>query len=219
MSNDAAQAVLPGTSDLPVTRRDFLTLVTLTGAAVGTCAMAWPFIDSMLPSADTLAAGEPVDVDISKIAAGQQIVIMWRGAPILVVRRTKEALATLQDPKLLERLRDPHSGVRQQPEYAENWHRSVVPEFAVLVGICTHLGCVPNFFPIPSDSVPVTNWPGGYFCPCHGSRYDLAGRVHLGVPAPYNLPVPPYSVVNAKTLRIGENPPGVSFALNDVVQI
>jgi ubiquinol-cytochrome c reductase iron-sulfur subunit len=201
------------------TRRDFLSLVVLAGAAVGTGAIAWPFIDSMEPAADTLAAGEPLDVDISKIAAGQQIVVVWRGKPILVVRRTPEALKTLQDPKLLSILSDPDSKVLQQPGYAENWHRSVNPEFAVLVGICTHLGCVPVFYPNPSATDPQPNWPGGYLCPCHGSKYDLAGRVYSGVPAPYNLPVPPYKVVNDKTLRIGENPTGSDFDLNSVVQI
>jgi ubiquinol-cytochrome c reductase iron-sulfur subunit len=202
-----------------VPRRDFLSLVVLAGAAVGVGAIAWPFIDSMEPAADTLAAGEPLDVDISKISPGQQIVVVWRGKPILVVRRTPEALKTLQDPKLLSVLSDPDSKVLQQPGYAENWHRSVKPEFAVLVGICTHLGCVPVFYPNPSATDPQPNWPGGYLCPCHGSKYDLAGRVYSGVPAPYNLPVPPYKVVNDKTLRIGENPTGSEFDLNSVVQI
>jgi ubiquinol-cytochrome c reductase iron-sulfur subunit len=201
------------------TRRDFLTLLALASAAVGVGAVAWPFIDSMEPAADTLAAGEPLDVDVSKIAPGQQIVVVWRGKPILVVRRTPEALKTLQTPALLRILSDPDSKVVQQPTYAENWHRSINPEFAVLVGICTHLGCVPNFYPNASATDPQPNWPGGYLCPCHGSKYDLAGRVYSGVPAPYNLPVPPYAVVNAKTVRIGENPAGNDFDLNAIVQI
>jgi ubiquinol-cytochrome c reductase iron-sulfur subunit len=201
------------------TRRDFLTLLALAGAAVGAGAIAWPFIDSMEPAADTLAAGEPIEVDISKVAPGQQIVVMWRGKPILLVRRTPEALKTLQAPSLLRILSDPDSKVLQQPPYADNWHRSVNPEIAVLVGICTHLGCVPVFYPNPSATDPQPNWPGGYLCPCHGSKYDLAGRVYSGVPAPYNLPVPPYRAVNDKTLRIGENPPGSDFSLNSIVQI
>jgi ubiquinol-cytochrome c reductase iron-sulfur subunit len=201
------------------TRRDFLTLLALAGAAVGVGAVAWPFIDSMEPAADTLAAGEPLDVDVSKIAPGQQIVVVWRGKPILVVRRTPEALKTLQSPALLRILSDPDSKTLQQPTYAENWHRSINPEFAVLVGICTHLGCVPNFYPNASATDPQPNWPGGYLCPCHGSKYDLAGRVYSGVPAPYNLPVPPYNMVNAKTVRIGDNPPGNDFDLNTIVQI
>jgi ubiquinol-cytochrome c reductase iron-sulfur subunit len=219
MSSTAPAAHLPHGEDDGVSRRDFLTLVALAGAAVGSGAIAWPFIDSMQPAADTLAAGEPVEVDISKVAPGQQIVVVWRGKPILIVRRTPDALKTLQDPKLVSILSDPDSKVLQQPEYAENWHRSVNPEYAVMVGICTHLGCVPVFYPNPSATDPQPNWPGGYLCPCHGSKYDLAGRVYSGVPAPYNLPVPPYVVVNAKTVRIGENPTGSTFDLNSIVQI
>ncbi len=201
------------------TRRDFLTLLALAGAGVGVAAVAWPFIDSLEPAADTLAAGEPLDVDVSKIAPGQQIVVMWRGKPIFLVHRTPQAIKTLQSPKLLSILSDPNSHVAQQPTYAQNWHRSILPEFAVMVGICTHLGCVPGFFPNPSPTDPAPNWPGGYLCPCHGSKYDLAGRVYLGVPAPYNLPVPPYRVMSPTMLRIGENPEGSDFDLNSVVQI
>jgi len=219
MSSATHAASHPYGADDGVPRRDFLALVAVAGAAVGTGAIAWPFIDSMNPAADTLAAGEPIDVDISKIAPGQQIVVVLRGKPILIVRRTPEALTTLQDPKLISILSDPDSKVLQQPEYANNWHRSVNPEYAVMVGICTHLGCVPVFYPNPSASDPQPNWPGGYLCPCHGSKYDLAGRVYSGVPAPYNLPVPPYKMANAKTVRIGENPEGSTFDLNDIVQI
>jgi ubiquinol-cytochrome c reductase iron-sulfur subunit len=200
-------------------RRDFLTLLALGGAAVGAGAIAWPFIDSMEPAADTLAAGEPLDVDVSKVAPGQQIVVVWRGKPIFIVNRTPEALKTLQDPKVIAVLSDPNSKVDQQPAYAENWHRSVNPTYAVMVGICTHLGCVPSFYPNMSATDPAPNWPGGYLCPCHGSKYDLAGRVYSGVPAPYNLPIPPYHMVNDKTVRIGENPPGSDFDLNTIVQI
>nr|WP_294519716.1 ubiquinol-cytochrome c reductase iron-sulfur subunit [uncultured Rhodopila sp.] len=202
-----------------VKRRDMLSLVTTAATVIGVGAVAWPFIDSMNPSADVIAAGAPIDIDLSKIAAGQQIVVLWRGAPMLVVNRPPEALKTLQDPGLVARLSDPNSGVRQQPPYAENWHRSVKPEYAVLVGICTHLGCLPNYLPSPDPATPAPNWPGGYFCPCHGSKYDLAGRVYSGVPAPYNLPVPPYRFVNDTTLRIGDNPPGETFALTSVVQM
>ena len=200
-------------------RRDFLTMLALAGAAVGAGAMAWPFIDSMQPAADTLAAGEPIDVDVSKLAPGQQIVVVWRGKPIFIVNRSAEGLKTLQDPKLLHVLSDPNSKVLQQPTYADNWHRSIDPTYAVMVGICTHLGCVPTFYPNMSATDPAPNWQGGYLCPCHGSKYDLAGRVYSGVPAPYNLPVPPYHMVSAKTVRIGENPPNELFDLNSVVQI
>lgn len=200
-------------------RRDLLSLVATAGAAIGVGAIIWPLVDSMNPSADVIAAGAPIDIDISKLAAGQQIVVLWRGAPMLIVNRTPEALKTLQQPNLLSRLADANSAVHQQPPYAENWHRSVKPEFAVLVGICTHLGCLPGYEPTPDPTTPAPNWPGGYFCPCHGSKYDLAGRVYAGVPAPYNLPVPPYHFVNDKTLRVGENPPGTIFELTSVVQM
>src|ERR1700733_10945938 len=111
------------------------------------------------------------------------------------------------------------AGAEQQPSYARNWHRSIKPEYAVMVGICTHLGCLPSYFPTPSPTEPVANWPGGYFCPCHGSKYDLAGRVYTGVPAPYNLPVPPYHFPSEHILRIGENPQGATFTLSSVVQM
>jgi ubiquinol-cytochrome c reductase iron-sulfur subunit len=201
------------------TRRDFLTLLALSAAAIGAGAAAWPFIDSMEPAADTLAAGEPIEVDLAKVAPGQQIVVVWRGKPIFIVHRTPEALKILQEPKLLSVLSDPHSHVDQQPSYAENWHRSVDPTYLVMVGICTHLGCLPTFYPNVSATDPAPNWPGGYLCPCHGSKYDLAGRVYSGVPAPYNLPVPPYNMISATVARIGENPPGQTFDLNSVVQI
>ena len=194
-------------------------LVTGATAAIGAVAVGWALVNSMNPAADVIAAGAPIDVDISKLEPGQQIVILWRGAPMLVVNRPPDALKTLQTPAMVGQLSDPNSRVAQQPAYAQNWHRSVKPEIAVLVGICTHLGCLPNYLPKPDASSPAPNWPGGYFCPCHGSKYDLAGRVYSGVPAPYNLPVPPYIYVNDKMLRIGENPPGVTFDLASVVQM
>jgi len=200
-------------------RRDFLMLVTQASAAIGTAAIAWALIDSMEPAADVIAAGAPMDINLSKIAAGQQIIVLWRGNPILIVNRTPSALKTLQDPHLVTLLSDPNSEANQQPPYAENWHRSIKPEYAVLVGICTHLGCLPGYWPQPDPTTPVPNWPGGYFCPCHGSKYDLAGRVYQGVPAPYNLPVPPYHFPNDQTLRIGENPAGQLFDLASVVQM
>jgi len=201
------------------TRRDFLNLVTGSFVGLGVIAVAWAMVDSMNPSADVIAAGAPMDLDISKIEPGQQVVVRWRGNPILIVHRTPEALKSLQSPDVLQRLSDPDSTVNQQPPYSDNWHRSIRPEIAVLVGICTHLGCLPLYMPTPSATDPVANWPGGYFCPCHGSKYDLAGRVYRNVPAPYNLPVPPYRFPDQNTLRIGENPTGVSFELSEVVQM
>jgi ubiquinol-cytochrome c reductase iron-sulfur subunit len=206
-------------SDAQPKRRDLLSLIATAGAAIGAGAIAWPLIDSMNPSADVIAAGAPIDIDLSKIAAGQQIVVLWRGAPMLIVNRTQPLLQTLQDPKVVSLLSDPDSSAHQQPPYAENWHRSLKPEFAVLVGICTHLGCLPGYMPNPDPATPAPNWPGGYFCPCHGSKYDLAGRVYKGVPAPYNLPVPPYHFVDDKTIRIGENPAGAIFELTSVLQM
>ena len=187
------------------TRRDFLYIATATVGAVGAAATLVPLVDQMNPDASTLAAGGPVDLDISKIGEGQQVVIRWRQRPIFVFRRSKQTLDAMQGKQLTSQLADPDSDQLQQPPYATNWHRSLKPELGVLVGICTHLGCIPLFYPNASETSPVASWLGGYFCPCHGSKYDAAGRVFSGVPAPYNLPVPPYRFVNDKTLRIGEN--------------
>src|SRR5579862_4447054 len=200
-------------------RRDFLYIATAATAAVGAAATLWPMIDQMNPDASTLAAAGPVDVDLTQLEPGQQIVVLWSSRPVFVVSRTKAALDGLRDPKLLARLSDPESNVLQQPPYAVNWSRSIKPEVLVVVGICTHLGCIPKYFPTPNAVDPAPAWPGGFFCPCHGSKYDLAGRVFSGVPAPYNLPVPPYYFPNDKTLRVGENPQGGNFDFNSVVQV
>jgi ubiquinol-cytochrome c reductase iron-sulfur subunit len=198
-------------------RRDFLYVMTGAVAAVGAAFAMWPFIDQMEPSSGVLAAGGPISVDLSGVVPGQQIVVRWRSRPVFIVNRTPPLLATLRDPALLSQLRDPHSQELQQPNYATNWSRSIKPEFLVLVGVCTHLGCIPTFTPEKGALDP--SWPGGYLCHCHGSRYDLAGRVFQGVPAPYNLPVPPYHFSNATTLVLGENPPGDDFSLSSVEQI
>jgi ubiquinol-cytochrome c reductase iron-sulfur subunit len=208
-----------GISSAKSTRRDFLYIATAAAGALGAAASLVPLIDQMNPDASTLAAGGPVDLDISKIQPGSQVVVRWPERPIFVVNRTPDILKSLQELKLLAELADPKSGELQQPPYANNWHRSVKPEYGVLVGICTHLGCIPMFEPLPNASQPAANWPGGYFCPCHGSRYDLAGRVFRGVPAPYNLPVPPYRFVSDTTIRIGENPPDVNFDFDSIQQI
>ena len=200
-------------------RRDFLYIATSAFGAVGAAATLIPFIDQLAPDASTLAAGGPVDLDLDKVLPGQQVLVLWQQKPVFVVNRTAEILQRLQDPKLVSRLSDPQSEERQQPPYANNWHRSIKPEFAVLVGICTHLGCIPKFEPAPNASEPVPDWLGGYFCPCHGSKYDLAGRVFRGVPAPYNLPVPPYRFVTDKLIRIGENPPNVRFDFASIRQL
>jgi len=201
------------------TRRDFLYIATAAVAGVGTAAALVPLIAQMNPDAATLAAGGAVDLDLSSVAPGQQVVVRWRSRPIFVTHRTDALMKELQSAALIGQLADPQSQELQQPPYAANWHRSVKPEFGVLVGICTHLGCIPLFYPQPSRSQPTANWPGGYFCPCHGSKYDLAGRVFKGVPAPYNLPVPPYRFVTDTTIRIGENPPDSTFDFGAIRQI
>ena len=192
------------------TRRDFLFIATATVGAIGAAAALVPLVDQMNPDASTLAAGGPVDLDVSKIEENAQVMIRWRQRPIFVFHRSKKTLDSMQSQQMISILSDPNSEQTQQPPYATNWHRSIKPEFGILVGICTHLGCIPLFYPTPSATTPVTNWPGGYFCPCHGSKYDPAGRVFSGVPAPYNLPVPPYRFVDAKTLRVGENDPSAT---------
>lgn len=200
-------------------RRDFLYIATGAVAGVGAAATLIPLINQMNPDAATLAAGGPTEFDLSKVAPGQQVLVRWRGRPIFVTHRTDALLKELQSASLIARLSDPQSEQLQQPPYATNWHRSVKPEFGVLVGICTHLGCIPNFFPRPDPSQPAPDWPGGYFCPCHGSKYDLAGRVFKGVPAPYNLPVPPYHFVSDTKIRIGENPKDSTFDFGSIRQI
>jgi ubiquinol-cytochrome c reductase iron-sulfur subunit len=200
-------------------RRDFLYIATATAGTVGALATLVPLVDQMNPDASTLAAGGPVDVDVSKIQEGSQIVVRWRQRPIWIFHRSKQTLAALQNPQDVALLLDPNSDQIQQPPYATNWHRSAKPEFGVLVGICTHLGCIPLFYPTPNATSPATNWPGGYFCPCHGSKYDAAGRVFSGVPAPYNLPVPPYHFVNDTTLRIGENPSESAWNFDSIRQL
>jgi ubiquinol-cytochrome c reductase iron-sulfur subunit len=152
-----------------------------------------------------LVAGAPVEVDISKLEVGQRQIAMWRGQPVWIIKRTPEVLAEL--PKLDQRLKDANNdNTDQQPDYARNEHRSIKPEVLVLVGICTHLGCSPLFKPELKPEPFDENWKGGFFCPCHGSRFDLAGRVFQGVPAPYNLKVPPYKFLDDKRLMIGVNP-------------
>jgi ubiquinol-cytochrome c reductase iron-sulfur subunit len=217
MANTASTTADPHEGE--PSRRDFLYIASATVAAVGAAAVLVPLIDQMNPDASTLAAGGPVDVDVSKIAEGSQIVVRWRERPIWIYHRSKQALDMLQNQKDISRLSDPNSEQTQQPPYAQNWHRSIKPEYGVLVGICTHLGCIPLFFPNASQTTPVTDWVGGYFCPCHGSKYDAAGRVYSGVPAPYNLPVPPYHFVNDTTLRIGENPPNNAWNFDAIRQL
>lgn len=186
-------------------RRRFLIAAASAVGGGGAAIVAIPFIQSLEPSAAAAAAGAPVDVDISKLEPGAMITVSWRGRPVWVLRRTEEQLRVLQDPGLVKRLKDPDSREPQQfgAEVA-NWYRSLKPEYLVIVGICTHLGCVPDYRPdvAPADLGP--EWPGGFYCPCHGSRYDLAGRVFDHMPAPLNLPVPPYYYRKDSLVRVGE---------------
>ncbi len=188
-------------------RRRFLTVLTTAVGAVGLGAASVPFIASMQPSARARAQGAPVTVDISRIEPGSQVTVEWRKRPVWVLRRTPDMLERLDDPALLARLRDPDSRVTsQQPEYARNRYRSLHPEHFVVIAICTHLGCVPTFRPDIGPEDLGRDWPGGYFCPCHGSRFDLAGRVYKGVPAPTNLVVPPYRYLSDTLVQIGVDP-------------
>lgn len=184
-------------------RRRFLTAATTVVGAVGAAFVAVPFVTSMLPSDKAKAAGAPVEADISKLEPGQMIRVQWRGKPVWVVSRTPAMVEAL--PGLNDQLRDPESNESEQPEYTRNAQRSIKPEVLVLVGICTHLGCSPSFRPevAPADLGP--DWKGGFFCPCHGSTFDLAGRVYRGVPAPLNLVVPPHRYVSNTVILVGED--------------
>jgi len=170
---------------------------------LGTAAIVWPFVASMLPSARAQAAGAPVEVDISKLGGGQLVTVEWRGKPVWVVNRTEEQLERLEADTA--RLSDPGSEQPQQPEYATNDTRSIKPEYLVVVGVCTHLGCSPTFRPDVAPADLGNDWDGGFFCPCHGSKFDLAGRVYAGMPAPINLQIPPYRFVDDGTIIVGED--------------
>jgi ubiquinol-cytochrome c reductase, iron-sulfur subunit len=182
-------------------RRKFLIGATSALGAVGMVGVATPFVASWNPSAKAKAAGAPVKVDISKILPGEQIRAEWRGKPVFILRRTEEMLASL--PEQDGRLADPNSEAPQQPDYAANAERAINPEIAILVGICTHLGCSPQFRPEVAAADLGGDWLGGYFCPCHGSKFDLAGRVYKNVPAPTNLVIPPHSYESDSVVVIG----------------
>ena len=187
-------------------RRFFLTATTAVVGGVGAAFAAVPFIASFQPSARTMAIGAPVEVDISKIEPGQRIIVEWRGKPIWLVARTQEAVGGLSS--LQDQLADPDSEVDQQPDYAKNEHRSVRPELLVVIGICTHLGCSPSYAPVDGSHDLGADWTGGFFCPCHGSKFDLAGRVYAKVPAPTNLEVPPHQFLSDNLLLIGVDKQG-----------
>lgn len=184
------------------TRRRVLTGATTVVGAVGAVGAAVPFVGSWNPSAKAKAAGAPVKVNISKIEPGAMITVEWRGKPVYIVRRTDAALAGLT--VTTDLVSDPTSEEPQQPEYAKNETRSIKPEFLILLGLCTHLGCAPMFRPdVGATDLGGDKWQGGFFCPCHGSKFDLAGRVYKGVPAPINLEVPPHAYDGDDWVTIG----------------
>ncbi|MDD1648953.1 MAG: ubiquinol-cytochrome c reductase iron-sulfur subunit [Methylococcaceae bacterium] len=182
-------------------KRRFLTKTATVVGAVGVGFLAVPFVSSMRPSAKAEAMGAPVEVDIEKLEPGQRIVVMWRGKPVWVVRRTQEALASLAE--LDSVVLDPMSDQSEQPQSSKNEGRSIKPEFFVAVGICTHLGCSPVYRPDIGPADLGADWKGGFFCPCHGSKFDFAGRVYKGVPAPVNLEVPPYYYTSDTRIVVG----------------
>lgn len=185
-------------------RRRFLTATTAVVGGIGAVYTAVPFLASWKPSAKAQAAGAPVSVDISQLEPGQRITTEWRGRPVWIVRRTQEMLANLK--KLESQLADPNSSMPQQPAYAQNEYRSIKPEYLVVIGICTHLGCSPLYRPeVGAADLGGDSWLGGFFCPCHGSKFDFAGRVFKGVPAPTNLDIPPYYFISDTLIKIGED--------------
>jgi len=200
--NEAAVMPAAGAPEgIDATRRKFLTLATGATAAVGVICAAVPFVESWNPSERARALGAPVEVDLSKMEVGQLITAMWRQQVIYIVRRPQNLVDALS--RNDAELKDPHSDDSDQPDYAKNEMRSRTAEFLVTIGYCTHLGCLPKAFFDPGDPLLGADWPGGFRCPCHGSRYDMAGRVFDGSPAPANLVVPPYSYRTPTALVIG----------------
>jgi ubiquinol-cytochrome c reductase iron-sulfur subunit len=191
------------TGPLDPKRRQLIVATSAAGAAAG-LGLAIPLVSSLMPSERAKAAGAPVEVDISKLAPGQMMTVEWRGKPVWIIRRTEEMLASLKlaEPNLV----DPESKEHQQPEYATNQYRSIKPEYMVAVGICTHLGCSPTEKFEHGDAQGMrADWPGGFLCPCHGSQFDLAGRVYKNMPAPTNLEIPPHQYLAEGRLVIGED--------------
>ncbi len=183
-------------------------LIVITAAAGGACgvAAALPFAATMLPSERAKALGAPVEADIGALAPGEMQVVEWRGKPVWIIRRTKEMLESIKKDDGV--VADPQSKVPQQPAYAKNEYRSIKDEYAVLVGVCTHLGCSPQLKPGEAKAEMGADWNGGFYCPCHGSKFDFAGRVYKGAPAPINLEVPKYAFLSDTRIVIGEDTKG-----------
>lgn len=193
-------------------KRRFLTKATSVVGAVGVGFVAWPFLSTWKPSAKTKAAGAPIDIDISKLEAGQLVRVLWRKKPVWIFMRDEKALDALNSDGLIKSLDDPDgtgNSKNQQPAYVTSTFRSIKNKesVAVIVGVCTHLGCSPTYRPEPGAAdLGGDSWKGGFYCPCHGSKFDLAGRVYAGVPAPTNLVIPPYRYVSDSLIRIGVDP-------------
>lgn len=196
--------------EIDLKRRCFLRRATTAVGGIGLAAAAVPFFSYWMPSADTEAAGQPIKIDISKVKPREQFTVPWRGMPIWVIHRDQQMLDSL--PKLTDTLRDPFCEQDQQPEYCKNVHRSIKPEFLIAIGICTHLGCVPTYRPDVASVSP--DWLGGFYCPCHGSKYDLSGRVYKNVPAPLNLKIMRHMYVSDYEIMIGQDEHGVQGAIS-----
>ncbi|MBV9343509.1 MAG: ubiquinol-cytochrome c reductase iron-sulfur subunit [Gammaproteobacteria bacterium] len=203
-----AEHAIGADDEIDLSRRKFLTRATIATGAIGAVFTAVPFVESWSPSERARAQGAPVDIDLTKVEPGQMIapIPVWRKSPIYVVHRGPEMIKRIAGHD--DQLKDPHSEQSDQPAYAKNPLRSRTPEFLVLVGTCTHLGCLPKQRFAAGELYP--SWPGGFFCPCHGSRFDLAGRVFQGSPASINLRVPPYSFPTERTLRVGADEKGAA---------
>ncbi len=190
-------------SNVDKSRRHFLTAAATVVGGTGVAAAAVPFVATFAPSDKAKAIGAPVEIDISKLRPGERLIAQWRGKPVWVLRRTEEMLADIASQN--EDVSDPLSDSSAQPGYAKNEYRAIQDEFLVVIGICTHLGCSPNYVEKESENPPAADWSGGFFCPCHGSRFDLAGRVYKGVPAPTNLVIPPYKFLSPNRLLVGDD--------------
>lgn len=191
------------TTNVNQSKRLLLIAASVAAGGVAAAGASAPFVMSLMPSERAKAAGAPVEVDITTIEPGAMLVVEWQGKPVWIVRRTKAMLDLLGNHN--DELADPESSVEQQPEYCKNSQRSINPEYLVVLGICTHLGCSPTFRPEFAPADLGDKWPGGWFCPCHGSRFDLAARVYKGVPAPSNLIVPPHKYLSETRLLIGDD--------------
>jgi len=196
-----SQSEVQPQAEVDVNRRKFLTAATTATGAVGVAFAAVPFIASWKPSERARALGEPTEIDVSKLEEGQMVIASWRRQPIYIVRRSQSAVAAL--PQVDSQLKDPASSESTQPDYARNEQRSIKPEILVVIATCTHLGCLPKQHFVPGDAALGADWPGGFFCPCHGSKFDLAGRVFAGSPASLNLAIPPHRFVDDQTLVVG----------------